>query len=147
MTITPKGFQHIVSHEHINAILTGYYAHLLPKPKSRTLTSIGQTLLFGNTCGFAAASGQDPPDEDNPPEHVSSYRYHKCELQSLGALLKFCDFLERNSCEAEDWPHSGACIELNHIRSTFLYALPEYKAAPWYYEKEGACSHSSTSCE
>jgi hypothetical protein len=131
----------LVSHAHIDAILTGYkeYADEFTVLSAETLTNIGQTLLFGNLCGYATCTDQELPDEDDPPEYVSSYQYRECPLHQLGALLKFCDFLKYQSCNAEDWDHSEACIELGNMCSTFTKALPGYEQAPWHYEGEEAC--------
>jgi hypothetical protein len=46
-------------------------------------------------------------------------------------VLKFCDCLEYQSCETEDWQQTAAFELLERIRKAAIRSLPGYDDAPW----------------
>jgi hypothetical protein len=60
-----------------------------------------------------------------------AYRSVRSDLLDAVAVIKSCDCLEYQSCEADDYRETLAYQVLSAIRRAAMRALPRYEDAPW----------------
>ena len=121
---------YLVSHKHIDAILTGY-ASMKYVPASHAaveaLTARGKVLLAENVRSVAHRYSE-LPETSHATEYV--FKEYSKKLTPV-TLLKLCDCLEYQSCETDDYFSTDAYSSLNILRSNFIAALPGYDDAEW----------------
>lgn len=84
-----------------------------------------------------------PGPIEKPDEITVTHRHtnHVNWVLEPVQILKMCDCLEYQSCEAEDWEQTTAYNLLHQIRKAAIRALQGYEDAPWDYwapEKKAA---------
>lgn len=113
----------LVSHKHVNTILSAY--ERLDRNK-HNLTELGKILLKENARSVAYRYNE-PEDEE-----WKSYKF-KAEpvILPVVAYIKLCNCLDYQSCECADWEKTEAYSHLTRIREAFISILPGYDSAEW----------------
>lgn len=127
---------YIVSHDHIDAILTAYrhFVNSYDCPNVGEATIIGRDLLHENSKSVAYRYNEEV---DNG---WADYNFEpvKNDLTVLSPvqLIKLCDCLDHQSCEHPEWDESPAKATLTKIRETAINALSGMEDAVWEYTRK-----------
>jgi hypothetical protein len=136
----------IVSHEHIDALLTFAVTHRLryfvdgrPVDIAEHATETGTVLLLENTrsvlhrypdCTESTAPGREGETALNYTfqyfDALDTLPQHKL----VGLILSGCSCFDYQSCETNDYESSVACQIIEAIRTEAIRMVPKYDA-PW----------------
>lgn len=149
----------IVSHDHIDAILTfaklhrvSYYVpqSICNKPGGTrvdidrdTVTEVGRILLTENERSVRYRYSDDSDLPGTIGEDAASYRFREfSELYQLPAgkkcawILNACRCFDYQACETDNYEESLAHKIVDAIESAAIRALPHIEDAPWEINRD-----------
>lgn len=117
----------IVPDYHIDILVSWAMAHKAPAFFSGiTPRELAQLLYAANVAAVKHRYG----DSDDAGEHMFLHRDETQHLQPV-QIIKACDCLEYQCCDAPDWAASPAARALDVIRTEAVHHLPGYSDAAW----------------
>lgn len=138
----------VVSHDHINAMLTfakdkrmgDRLSYFIDRSKTSDWNTIGRVLLAENERSVChryvdAVPGDAPGVIGQEAVNYSFQPYAPFATmpftRKLVWVIKQCDCFDYQACETDDYDESIAHRIIAEIRAKAIRCLPDYDAAPW----------------
>lgn len=138
----------IVSHDHIDALMSyalahrlSYYVPAVPPAvggasitvTSFNVTEVGRILLDENERSVRARYSDYAPGElpGTIGEESGGYTFRQFPALPAVHVLKACQCFDYQACETDDYEATLAHTIVNAIRSAAVRDLPGYEKAPW----------------